>query len=249
MPNNKICNKMEIIKAMYEIKQEGEVMCILIAEDDQRLAQSLQNVLSDAQFESVCVSDGNEVLQEALRNSYELILLDVMLPNRSGFSVARELRRLRDQTPILMLTGLDSISNKIEGLDAGADDYMTKPFSYDELLARIRALLRRSSAGQKKDLRFGDLAYHPDRATLTCNEQEIRLNFKEAEIIKLFLSTPQSIISKEELIHKVWGYASSTSDNNVEAYISFLRKKLNLLESRVSIIAIKKQGYKLDAPT
>ena len=221
-------------------------MCILIAEDDHRLAQSLQQILSDAQYESVCVSDGNDVLQEALRGSYQLILLDVMLPNRSGFSVARELRRLRDQTPILMLTGLDSVSNKIEGLDSGADDYMTKPFSGDELLARIRALLRRGLAGQKKELLFGDLAYHPDQAVLSCRDQEIRLNFKEAEIIKLFLSTPRSIISKEELIHKVWGYASSTSDNNVEAYISFLRKKLNFLKSRVSIIAIKKQGYKLD---
>ncbi len=221
-------------------------MCILIAEDDQRLAQSLQQILSDAQYETVCVSDGNDVLQEALRHSYQLILLDVMLPNRSGFSVVRELRRLRDQTPILMLTGLDSVANKIEGLDAGADDYMTKPFSADELLARIRALLRRSNAGQKKELRFGDLTYQPDRASLTCGDREIRLNFKEAEIIKLFLSMPQTIISKEELIRKVWGYASSTSDNNVEAYISFLRKKLNLLESRVSIIAIKKQGYKLD---
>ncbi len=221
-------------------------MCILIAEDDQRLAQSLQQILSDAQYETVCVSDGNEALQEALRHSYQLILLDVMLPNRSGFSVARELRRLRDQTPILMLTGLDSVSSKIEGLDAGADDYMTKPFSSDELLARIRALLRRSDAGQKNDLCFGDIVYIPDRVTLSCGGREIHLNFKEAEIIKLFLSAPRSIISKEELIRKVWGYASTTSDNNVEAYISFLRKKLNLLESRVSIIAIKKQGYKLD---
>ena len=221
-------------------------MCILIAEDDQRLAQSLQQLLSDSQYETVCVSDGNDALQEALRHSYQLILLDVMLPNRSGFSVARELRRLRDQTPILMLTALDSIASKVEGLDAGADDYMTKPFSSEELLARIRALLRRGSTGQKKELRFGDLAYEPDRACLTCGDREVRLNFKEAEIIKLFLSMPQSIISKEELIRKVWGYASSTSDNNVEAYISFLRKKLNLLEAHVSIIAIKKQGYKLD---
>lgn len=221
-------------------------MCILIAEDDQRLAQRLQQILSDSQYETVCVSDGNDALQEALRHSYQLILLDVMLPNRSGFSVARELRRLRDQTPILMLTALDSIANKVEGLDAGADDYMTKPFSSEELLARIRALLRRGTTGQKKELRFGDLAYEPDRASLTCGDREVRLNFKEAEIIKLFLSMPQSIISKEELIRKVWGYASSTSDNNVEAYISFLRKKLNLLESHVSIIAIKKQGYKLD---
>ena len=221
-------------------------MCILIAEDDQRLAQTLQQILSDAQYESVCVSDGNEALREALRQPYTLILLDVMLPNRSGFSVARELRRLRVQTPILMLTGLDSLANKVEGLDAGADDYMTKPFASEELLARIRALVRRGTIGKPDRLQFGDLNFHPNNASMSCGGQEIRLNYKEAEILKLLLATPQTIISKEELIHKVWGYASTTSDNNVEAYISFLRKKLHTIGSFVSIVAIKKQGYKLE---
>lgn len=221
-------------------------MCILIAEDDHRLAQTLQQILSDAQYESVCVSDGNEALREALRRPYSLILLDVMLPNRSGFSVASELRRLRVQTPILMLTALDSITNKVEGLDSGADDYMTKPFSSEELLARIRALLRRGNAGAPAGLTYGDLIFHPEKASISCGVREIRLNYKEAEIIKLLLTSPQIIISKEELIHKVWGYASTTSDNNVEAYISFLRKKLHTVESKVSIVAIKKQGYQLE---
>ncbi len=221
-------------------------MCILIAEDDQRLAQTLGQILSDAQYESVCVSDGNEALGEALRHPYALILLDVMLPNRSGFSVARELRRLHVQTPILMLTRLDSVSDKVEGLDAGADDYMTKPFSSDELLARIRALTRRGAAGTPAELVFGDLLFRPESAVLYCGDQDIRLNYKETEIMKLLLSNPQSIISKEELIHKVWGYASTTSDNNVEAYISFLRKKLHIIHSKVSIVAIKKQGYQLN---
>lgn len=227
-------------------RQEGETMCILIAEDDHRLAQTLQQILSDARYETVCFSDGNDALREALRHPYTLILLDVMLPNRSGLSVAKELRRLRVQTPILMLTGLDSISNKVEGLDAGADDYMTKPFASEELLARIRALTRRGSTGQAEQLQFGDLYFHPGSASMSCGDQEIRLNYKEAEILKLLLASPQSIISKEELIHKVWGYASTTSDNNVEAYISFLRKKLHTIDSHVSIIAIKKQGYKLE---
>ena len=221
-------------------------MCILIAEDDQRLAQTLQQILSGAQYESVCVSDGNEALREALRHPYALILLDVMLPHRSGFSVAKELRRLRVQTPILMLTGLDSVSNKVEGLDAGADDYMTKPFASEELLARIRALTRRGTAGMPEQSQFGDLLFHSGNASMSCGDREIRLNYKETEILKLLITSPQSIISKEELIHKVWGYASTTSDNNVEAYISFLRKKLHTINSHVSIIAIKKQGYKLE---
>lgn len=221
-------------------------MCILIAEDDQRLAQTLQQILSGAQYETVCVSDGNEALREALRHPYTLILLDVMLPHRSGLSVARELRRLRVQTPILMLTGLDSVSDKVEGLDAGADDYMTKPFASEELLARIRALTRRGTAGMPEQNQFGDLLFYPGNASISCGDREIRLNFKETEILKLLITSPQSIISKEELIHKVWGYASTTSDNNVEAYISFLRKKLHTIGSHVSIIAIKKQGYKLE---
>jgi len=221
-------------------------MCILIAEDDLRLANSLQQTLSDAQYETVCVSDGNEALREALRHPYVLILLDVMLPNRSGFSVARELRRLRVQTPILMLTGLDSVSHKVEGLDAGADDYMTKPFSTEELLARIRALTRRSTAAAPDEQHFGDLVFYSGTASICCSGREVRLNYKEAEILKLLLSSTHTIISKEELIHKVWGYASTTSDNNVEAYISFLRKKLHMVESQVTIIAIKKQGYKLE---
>ena len=221
-------------------------MCILIAETDQRLAQTLQQILSDAQYETVCVSDGNDALREALRHPYALILLNVMLPDRSGISVVSELRRLRVQTPILFLTALDSVSDKVEGLDAGADDYMTHPFAPDELLARIRALLRRTGGVTQKELHLGDLTFHPDNASISCGDQEIRLNYKEAEIIKLLLSTPHAIVSKEELIHKVWGYASTTSDNNVEAYISFLRKKLHIVESRVSIIAIKKQGYKLE---
>lgn len=221
-------------------------MCILIAEDDQRMAQTLQQILSDAQYESVCVSDGNEALREALRQTFTLILLDVMLPNRSGLSVAKELRRLRVQTPILMLSALDSLSNKVAGLDSGADDYMTKPFASEELLARIRALTRRGTAGIPERFQFGDLFFYPGNASMRCGDQEIRLNFKETEILKLLIAAPHSIISKEELIHKVWGYASTTSDNNVEAYISFLRKKLHNIGSLVSIIAIKKQGYKLE---
>lgn len=221
-------------------------MHILIVEDEARLASALKKIFVDAGYDSTIAGDGDKALLEALRTSFDLILLDVMLPGKDGLTVAAELRRLRVQTPILMLTAKDSIADKVQGLDAGADDYLTKPFDNDELLARIRALTRRQPTAVPEDFSFGDLVYHSGNACLTCAAKSVRLNFKEAEIIKLLMRYPQFILSKEEIISKVWGYDSDTSENNVEAYISFLRKKLSFLESSVSIIAIKKQGYKLE---
>ena len=223
-------------------------MRILIVEDESRLALALQKILADAGYESELAADGHQALQEALRTAYDLILLDVMLPGKDGLAVASELRQLRVVTPILMLTAKDSIQDKVLGLDAGADDYMTKPFDNDELLARIRALTRRQPVPAPPEYSFGDLVYRSGSANLCCGAKTVRLNYKEAEIIKLLMSFPQFILSKDELIAKVWGYDSDTPENNVEAYISFLRKKLNFLGSAVSIIAIKKQGYKLEMP-
>lgn len=223
-------------------------MRILIAEPEQQLAQTLQQILAGAQYESDCVSDSEEALREALRHPYDLIILAAKLSTPIDFSVAKELRRLHVQTPILILSELATVSYKVQGLDAGADDYMTKPFDADELLARIRALTRRGVPPLQTDLQFGDLTFRPGNASAACSGRELRLNYKETEILKLLMSMPQQILSKEELIYKVWGYASTTSENNVEAYISFLRKKLHQLESRVAIVAIKKQGYKLEYP-
>ena len=221
-------------------------MKILIVEDEIRLASALQTILADAGYDTAIAADGLQALQEALRTGYDLILLDVMLPGKDGCAVASELRRLRVETPILMLTAKDSVQDKVLGLDSGADDYMTKPFDTDELLARIRALTRRQPLSTPEEFSFGDLTYRSGNACLCRGSKSVRLNFKEAEIIKLLMSYPQFILSKDEIISKVWGYDSDTSENNVEAYISFLRKKMNFLESKVSIIAIKKQGYKLE---
>ena len=221
-------------------------MRILIVEDEIHLASALQQILSDAGYETDITADGVQALQMALNTCYDLILLDIMLPGKDGLAVASELRRLRVQSSILMLTAKDSIADKVLGLDAGADDYMTKPFAPEELLARIRALTRRQPMTKPEEYVFGDLIYRPGSANLCCNGKTVRLNYKEAEIIKLLMSNTHCIVSKDELISKVWGYDSDTSENNVEAYISFLRKKLNFLESPVSIVAIKKQGYKLE---
>ena len=223
-------------------------MRILIVEDETRLAMALQQILAEAGYETEAAYDGNKAIDLALTCHYDLILLDVMIPGKDGLTVASELRRLHVETPILMLTAKATVPDKVLGLDAGADDYMAKPFDNAELLARIRALTRRQSAQTPEKYAFGDLTYDTGSALLLCGTKSVRLNFKEAEIIKLLMRRHQTILSKDELITRVWGYNSDTSDNNVEAYISFLRKKIGFLQSNVSIIAIKKQGYKLEMP-
>ena len=224
-------------------------MRILIVEDETRLAMALQQILTEAGYETTTAFDGNKAMDLALSSAYDLILLDVMIPGKDGLAVASELRRLHVRTPILMLTAKATVPDKVLGLDAGADDYMSKPFDNAELLARIRALTRRQPISVPEAYSFGGLSYDPGSAMLLFGEKSVRLNYKEAEIIKLLLTHTHAILSKDEIITKVWGYNSDTSDNNVEAYISFLRKKLNFLEAKVAIIAIKKQGYKLEMTT
>lgn len=220
-------------------------MRILIAEGNRQQADTLRQLLSGAQYEVVCASGSSDALQETLHGSYDLLITEVSLPGPGGLTVIRELRRYHVHTPVLILSSLSSVSDRVAGLDAGADDYLTKPYAAEELLARVRALTRRYSSPATEPSHFGDLYFCPENVSIVCADQEIRLNYKESEIFKLLLSSPQRIISKDELIRRIWGYSATTSDNNVEAYISFLRKKLRLIGSQVQIIAIKKQGYKL----
>lgn len=224
-------------------------MRILIVEDETRLAMALKQILEDAGYETETAHDGNKALDLALSTTYDLILLDVMIPGKDGLAVASELRRLHVHSPIMMLTAKATVPDKVMGLDAGADDYMAKPFDNAELLARIRALTRRQPIAVPERYAFGQLVYDPGSALLTNGDKSVRLNYKEAEIIKLLLTHTHTILSKDEIINRVWGYNSDTSDNNVEAYISFLRKKMSFLETNIAIIAIKKQGYKLEMTT
>lgn len=222
-------------------------MNILIVEDEKRLADALSHILVEQKYKVDVVHDGEEGLDYALSGIYDCIILDIMLPSMNGFDVCLELRRRRIITPVLMLTAKDTISDKVKGLDAGADDYMTKPFSPDELLARLRVLTRRRGEVILDELTFDDITLHLDQSKLSCskNLKSIHLNFKECELLKLFISKPNVIISKQDIISKIWGYDSDAGDNNVEAYVSFLRKKLNFVESNVEIVSLKKLGYKL----
>ena len=195
------------------------------------------------------VYTGTDGLYCGLSGEYDVIVLDVMLPGENGFDVVKKLRKAHVQTPVLMLTARDDISDKVTGLDRGADDYMTKPFIPEELLARIRALSRRQGEVVVEELHFGDLTLNLSTNDLVRGRKSIHLGYKEFEVLKLLMNNAGKIISKDMLISRVWGNDSDAEDNNVEAYISFLRKKLSFLSSKVEIVTVRKVGYRLEEPS
>ena len=222
-------------------------MKILVVEDELRLAEALSQIMQEQKYQVDVVNDGNDGLDYPLYSDYDVIVLDVMLPGKDGFEVVRALRAAKVQTPVIMLTARDDVRDKIRGLDKGADDYMTKPFVPEELLARIRALSRRQGEVLLEEISMEDLTLSLSTNDLLCGANSIHLAFKEFEIMKILLSNQKTIVSKEMLISKVWGDDSDAEDNNVEAYISFLRKKLSFLGSRVQISTIRKVGYRLES--
>ncbi|MBM6999448.1 response regulator transcription factor [bacterium] len=221
-------------------------MNVLIVEDEVNLAEALAHILKDQHWSVDVVHDGNAGLSYGLSDAYDVIVLDLMLPGIDGMEVARRLRAKGISTPILMLTARSSIKDKVSGLDCGADDYMTKPFSTEELLARLRALTRRTGEVVLDELQFGDLTLDLSNMNLTCGARSVHLSQREGDVMKLLMKTPKAALSKEALLTRVWGTQGESSANNVEAYISFLRKKLNFLNSRVVISTIRMLGYRLD---
>ena len=220
-------------------------MQILIVEDDVRLAKAVGKILEDNNYQVDMVHDGQSGLDWGESGIYDVIILDIMLPKMDGFEVARELRRAGVDTPLLMLTARAQIPDKIEGLDSGADDYMTKPFSPAELLAHLRALTRRQGPVVFETMELGDLKLNLESHDLSCGAKSINLSFKEFSIMRILMASKNQIVSKETLIAKVWGVESTADDNNVEAYISFLRKKLKFLGSTTAITTVRKVGYRL----
>ncbi len=220
-------------------------MTILLVEDEERLAAALIELFHSEKYLADHADNGEDGLYAALQKDYDVIVLDVMLPKMDGFAVVHALRRAGKKTPVLMLTARDEIRDKIKGLDRGADDYMTKPFVPEELLARVRALSRRQGEVLLDELRFGDLCLSLATNELSTPGQSVRLAFKEAELLKLLIANKGVILSKETILRKLWGDESEAVENNVEAYVSFLRKKLSFLRSSVKIQAIRRQGYLL----
>ena len=221
-------------------------MRILIVEDEKRLAEALAQILKNEGYEVDWTGDGDSGLDYALSGIYDVIVLDIMLPKKNGFEVVKSLRQNKIAVPVLTLTARDETADKVTELDCGADDYMTKPFIADELLARIRALTRRQGEVILEELTFEDISLNLSAHSLHCGFKSVHLPHKEFEILKLLLAVPGAIVSKESLITKVWGYDSEAEDNNVEVYISFLRKKLFFVRSAVTIGTVRKAGYRLE---
>ena len=224
-------------------------MNILIVEDETALAEAVAHILRKAGHSADRVADGQSALDYVRVGAYDLVLLDIMLPKLDGLSVLRQMRSEGVQTPVLMLTARTTVPDKVAGLNAGADDYLTKPFEPKELLACIRALTRRQPELRQTDaLKYGDLRLEKTSFTLSCGERSVRLSRKEFDMMEMLMLNQKLVITKEKLLLKVWGYESDAEDNNVEVYISFLRKKLDHLHTQVKIRTIRMVGYCLEAP-
>lgn len=224
-------------------------MRVLVVEDEVRLASTLQDLLELNGYTADVCHDGEAGLDNALSGIYDVVVLDVMLPKLDGFTVVQRLRAAGNSTPVLLLTARSEVSDKVTGLDRGADYYLTKPFEPQELLACVRALSRRQPELRNTDaLEYGDLKLDKSTFTLSCGERSVRLSRKEFDMLELLMLNREVVLTKESLLLKIWGYESDAEDNNVEVYISFLRKKLEHLRSTVKIKTIRMVGYCLEIP-
>lgn len=220
-------------------------MKILIVEDDQLLANSLKELLEGQNYQVDTVYDGEMGAEYALLGIYDLLIMDVMMPKLDGYQVASQVRARHCGTPILMLTAKSQLDDRIQGLDAGADYYLTKPFDSRELLACIHALLRRQGA-QVDELTFGNTALDLSTSMLVCGDKQIRLSAKEFDIMRYLFQSGEKNLAKETILARVWGYDSDAVENHVEVYVGFLRKKLRNIGSNVQIQAVRRLGYHLE---
>ena len=221
---------------------------ILVVEDDKNISDLIHMYLVKEGFDVRIAGDGGKALEEFQKKEPDLILLDIMLPVMDGWAVCAKIRET-SKVPIIMLTAKSEDADKLMGFECGADDYLTKPFEPKELLACIRALTRRQPELRQTDaLKYGDLRLEKTSFTLSCGERSVRLSRKEFDMMEMLMLNQKLVITKEKLLLKVWGYESDAEDNNVEVYISFLRKKLDHLHSQVKIRTIRMVGYCLEAP-
>ncbi len=221
-------------------------MRILIAEDERNLAEALSVFFEKNQFSVDTVFDEQAAYDYAVSGGYDAIILDVMMPGLDGVEVLRRLRAERIRTPVMMLTAKAQKDDRITGFNAGADDYLPKPFEPDELICRVRAMLRRAGDYKPTALTYADLTLDAAAGRLSCGEQAVRLSGREFQVMELFLRAPQVVLSAERILERVWGWDSDAEINVVWVHISNLRKKLKNLGSRVSIYANRGMGYVLE---
>lgn len=222
-------------------------MKLLVVEDEIQLADALSEILRRNKYSVDTVYNGIDGLDNAVTGVYDCIILDIMLPGMNGLEVLGNIRKEKISTPVLLLTARCEIDDKINGLDCGADDYLTKPFVTEELLARIRALTRRKGEVFDDDrLDYGGLELIKSTLSIKCSENDVKLSLKEYQIMELLISNPRQILPKERIIEKIWGYESDVEYNNIEVYISFLRKKLVIISAPVQIKTARGIGYYLE---
>lgn len=224
-----------------------DFMRILVVEDEMHLGEALAHILKKNNYTVDNAFDGETGLDNALSNIYDVIVLDIMLPKIDGITILKTIRSEGLDVPVILLTAKGEISDKVKGLDSGADDYLAKPFNTEELLARIRALGRRREKITENDntLAFGDITLNTQTLTLSCGSNEINLTLKEKELMEYLIINKNIVSSKEQIIEKLWGFDSEAEANHVEVYVSFLRKKLKFVHSSVSITAVRGVGYTL----
>lgn len=221
-------------------------MKVLIVEDEYNLADVIKERLEKEKLTVDIVEDGEEGYYYASTNTYDLIILDVMLPNMSGFQILNKLRTDNINSKIIMLTARSTIEDKLNGLENGADDYLTKPFHMDELVARVNIQLKRN--GNKNNLSFGDLVLNTTNLKVTCakTNEVVELIKKEFQLLEYFINNPNQVLSKEQIYDRVWGIENEIESNNLEAYLSFIRRKLRVIESKVVIKSVRGMGYKIE---
>lgn len=221
-------------------------MKVLIVEDEYNLADVIKERLEKEKLTVDIVEDGEEGYYYASTNTYDLIILDVMLPNMSGFQILNKLRTDNINSKIIMLTARSTIEDKLNGLENGTDDYLTKPFHMDELVARVNIQLKRN--GNKDNLSFGDLVLNTTTLKVTCakTNEVVELIKKEFQLLEYFINNPNQVLSKEQIYDRVWGIENEIESNNLEAYLSFIRRKLRVLESKVVIKSVRGMGYKIE---
>ncbi len=221
-------------------------MRLLVVEDEKRLASTLVDILQENKYLVDVCYDGESGLDNAMSGIYDAVILDVMLPKKNGFEIVHTMRMEGNATPVLLLTARTEVSDRVTGLDCGADYYLTKPFEIEELLACIRAILRRQGEVISEELSFGNVILDLKTCTLHCEQKSTRLSAKEFELMRILMTNKENIVSKETLLLKVWGYESEAEDNLVEVYISFLRKKLDFIKSNVRIEVVRRLGYYME---
>lgn len=222
-------------------------MRLLLAEDEKELAKALSVILKHNSYSVDVVHNGEDALCYLENGDYDGAILDIMMPKLDGLSVLRKVRESGNGIPVLILTAKSEIDDRVQGLDAGADDYLTKPFAMKELLARVRAILRRRTESVDTNLTFGDITLEISSCMLCCNDQKVRLTNKEFQMLEMLINADGGIISVERLMDKIWGYDTDTEQNVVWVYVSYLRRKLSNLGSTVVIEAHRNLGYSLEA--